>query len=114
MRVLIIFFIGLFLFPALAVYSQYRDPFDSLLPDEEVTGVERPGKGKIAETPQVKVEGILWSRDGSRAIIDGDVYQEGDRLLGVDAEVIRVDKRVVVLSYQGKIFRINVEKGEGK
>jgi len=114
MRTLKILFILVFLFLPLLVYAQYRDPFGPLLPDEEV----RPEAGRRPEAeiaaPEVTVEGILWSKDESRAIIDGEVYKAGDTLRTVDAEVIRVDKRVVIISYQGKIFRMSVEKREGK
>ncbi|MDD5584003.1 MAG: hypothetical protein PHV55_02985 [Candidatus Omnitrophica bacterium] len=90
----------------------YRDPFDSVIPDES-SGVEAstPGQEETIEPPKVTIEGVAWGVDVPQAIIDGEVYKAGDMLKGVEAKVFKIEKNAVLLEYKGKIFETGIQKG---
>ena len=98
-------------------YSQsgYKDPFESLLPQE----VEEMGEGQkeiISEGegsfPSIVIQGILWGGDFSQVIIDGEVYKNGDKLKNIDARVFKIEKGMVLIYYGEKIYRTKIGKKE--
>lgn len=114
MRLINLFFILFFLFLPILVYSQdsQRDPFESLLPEEEVkTQTDEEGKIEVSAPLSVTLEGVLWGTDTPRAIIDGEVYKVGDTLKDVDASVFRITENVVFISYGEKIYKLKTGKG---
>jgi hypothetical protein len=96
---------------ASAVFSQayYRNPFESLLPKEEKPA-EPAKKKKAPETLPVTVEGVLWDSSTPQTIIDGDVYKVGDTLKKIDAKVFRIDKNIVYLTKEDKVYKKTVGK----
>jgi len=96
--------------------SRYKDPFEPLLPQE----VKEEDEGQETITSEIEeallsivVQGILWGSDFPQAIIDGEVYKSGDRLKDIDAQVFRIEKGTVFISYGEKIYRMKIgKKGE--
>ena len=111
MKMMKIFIVLIFFSLSLTVYAQkdYSNPFESVLPDveEKPTG---PGKKVVTGPPNVTVEGILWGNKTPQAIISGEVYKVGDNLRGLNATLLRIEQNVVVVSYEGKIFKMRVRK----
>jgi hypothetical protein len=91
----------------------YKDPFIPLLPGEPGVTTTVTREGELVP-PDITIEGILWGSNRPQAIIDGDVYGMGDDLLTVDAQVIRIEKDGIVISYKGAIHKISVKKREAK
>jgi len=96
--------------------SKYKNPFESLLPQEKKEKMEKQ-EGVVREEedspPDMVVQGILWGSNYPQVIIDGEVYESGDSLKGVDAQVFKIEKGEVFISYGDEIYRIKInEKGE--
>jgi len=95
--------------------SRYKDPFESLLPEkvkEEEKIQEEIIGGTEEPLPSMAVQGILWGSDLPQVIIDGEVYKVGDRLKDIDAQVFKIEKGVVFISYGEKIYRMEIGKKE--
>lgn len=96
--------------------SEYQNPFEPLLPQKKVEEEDEGGKEAISEAakslPSIVVQGILWGSDSPQVIIDGKVYKVGDKLKKIDAQIFRIDKGVVFISYEGKIYRVEIGKKE--
>ena len=109
--ILIIVFLGFSNFS----YSEnrYKDPFEPLLA-QEVKEEEGRQEGIISETeetlPDMIVQGILWGGNFPQVIIDMEVYKAGDRLKNIDAQVFRIEKGVVFISYGEKIYKVKIGK----
>ena len=118
MRLIKIAFLLLFLLLPILLYSAdgYRNPFESLLPKNEVT----PGAGARAGEPQevtkpltIVVQGVLWGSQMPQAIIDGEVYKVGDQLKSLeDASVLRITNNVVFITHGDKIHKMMVSKNQ--
>lgn len=98
------------------VYSQegYKDPFEPVLPEE----IEESGGRVISEViralpPSVVIEGVLWGTGNPQVIINSEVYKVGDIIKDLGAKVFKIEKNIVFIAYGGKIYRMEVEKGEG-
>lgn len=95
--------------------GKYKDPFESLLPQEIKEEEERHEEiiGEIEDfLPSMVVEGLLWGGDSPQAIIDGEVYKVGDRLKGIDAQVFKIEQGEVFISYGEKIYKMKIGKKE--
>jgi len=96
--------------------SDYRDPFKSSLPHkiENMEGVVDIQEAAYDESedilPDMVVQGILLHGNFPQVIIDGEVYKTGDRLKDVTAQIFKIEKGVVFISYGEKIYRIKIEK----
>lgn len=86
-----------------AVYSgeAYESPFKPCLPQKGIVIIPGPVE---AETPipSLRLEGIVWGGLFPQAIINGSIVKEGDKIS--DAEVVKIEKNEIKLSYQGSIF----------
>lgn len=110
-------------------YSQgkFRDPFEPLLPSE--VDAEKEGEKERAREDEkerqerivseagkilfsIVIQGILWGGDLPQVIIDGEVYKPGDRLKNIDAQIFKIEKGAVFISYGEKIYRIKIGKKE--
>jgi len=97
--------------------SEYRDPFESSLPQvKEKEGV-MSHQGKTSDyvsdiLPDLDVQGIILKGNFPQTIIDGEVYKTGDSLKDVNAKIFRIEKGVVFISYREKIYRIKIQKKE--
>ena len=105
-----------FLATLYAAEEDYRDPFESLIP-MEVEGEQEgltPEK-KEASLPSLNVQGVLWGTDSPQTIIEGEVYKVGDEIEGVkNAQVFRIEKNTVFISYKNKIYELKTKIGEEK
>ena len=101
------------LFLPLSVYPQrdYRDPFESLLPQEEPKSQTRKRKKK-RKFPTLSIEGVLWGSDIPQTIINGEVYKIGDKIKGSEAKIIRIEKNIVFISYDEKVYKLETKSKE--
>jgi hypothetical protein len=95
--------------------SSFRDPFDSALPGKRIDMTKPPPQEEsdIIAPPQVTIEGVLWGSDKPQAIIDGEVYKEGDTLKTVDAQLFKIEKNVIYVRFKGKVFEFSPDKDKG-
>ncbi len=105
----------LFFLPFL-LYAQgedFRDPFENVLPLEEIKQ-DRFSTDESKEEikpPSILVEGVLWGTDMPQVIIDGEVYKVGDRLRDIiEVQIFEIEKNKVLIRYRGKIFQFTVQK----
>jgi len=117
MKTIFILFLIFLVFPSF-VYSksEHRDPFKSSLPQmienmEEVVDIqEATYDAEEGALPDMVVQGILLEGNFPQAIIGGEVYKTGDRIKDVSAQVFRIEKGVVFISYGERIYRIKIAK----
>jgi hypothetical protein len=81
--------------------DKYRDPFMSYLP-MYIAGE------KALELKNFHLTGIVWGTNRSQAIINGKVVEVGDSIL--EAKVMKIDKKGVVLNYKGKLYLLTAPK----
>ena len=92
--------------------ENYRDPFLSILPEDvKITDSEAQKRTKDAPPP-VAINGILWNSDNPQTIIDGGVYSVGDKLINLEAQVFKIRKNTVFISYGDKISAMRTKKEE--
>jgi len=93
--------------------SRYKNPFKSLFVQEAMEEEEKQ-EGIISEIeetlPDMSVQGILSGGNFPQVIIDEEVYKAGDKLKNIDAQVFRIEKGVVFISYGEKIYRMKMGK----
>lgn len=89
------------------------DPFESVLPKEEKGTVKKKRTRKeVRNLPEwIIVEGVLWGNRKPQVIISGEVYKVGDKIKGLDADIFKIQKNNVFISYSGKIFKEKPKKG---
>lgn len=90
-----------------------RDPFERRVMDAgEAPGKARvPPHGGTAPAPTgLYLQGIMNGPMGRTALINGDIYREGQRI-GV-REVIQIGRRSVMILHQGTVTTLTL-KGEG-
>lgn len=91
--------------------GEYRNPFTSLLPGEKA----RPkAKAKEVDLPALSIEGVLWGNDKHQAIISGEVYSVGDKLKGLNAKIIKIEKNTVFISFGDKVYERKITKRTSK
>ncbi len=114
----ILVILSLFTFFSVWAQEGHRDPFESILPKEEIDeDIDRPRRiveEEIRLPELVAVQGVLWGTLNPQAVIGGKVYSVGDKIEGVDAVIVRIQENVVFISYAGRIFRETVRKREGR
>ncbi|MFA5008455.1 MAG: hypothetical protein WC546_04475 [Candidatus Omnitrophota bacterium] len=111
----IILILGIVLSPFAASAQEGNDPFESLLPKTEAQPGTTEQPGKVSTPPPITVEGALWDTNTPQAIIDGEVYKVGDTLKNVDGKVYKIEKNVVSIFYEGRLYDLKVaERAEKK
>lgn len=60
--------------------------------------------------PSLKLGGIIWDPRDPMVVIDREALRAGQSIDG--ARVLRIEKKVVYLSYQGHPFQLEIEKEE--
>ena len=85
-----------------------RDPFVPVIP---ITGEHKPPDKPppVYVPPVVAVQGILWGTDNPRAIIDGEVYAEGDKLKNIEATLYKIKKNKAIIIYQDRPYTFTVQ-----
>ncbi|OPX30754.1 MAG: hypothetical protein B1H08_00865 [Candidatus Omnitrophica bacterium 4484_171] len=113
-RLFIIFCVFVFMLES-KVFSQekpYRDPFKP--PFRRPANAARKStviENNISKEPlDVNVEGIVVSDYLKQAIIDGEVYKVGDTLKNKDAKIVKIDKGIVSIMYNGIMYEEIVRK----
>ena len=98
----------------------YESPFEPCLPQKGTVISPGPVKPETS-IPSFRLEGIVWGGIFPQAIINGSIVKEGDKIS--DAEVVKIEKNEIKLSYQGNIFFLknnkensqdNMNTGDGK
>lgn len=79
----------------------YESPFKPCLPQKGTVIMSGPVKPETP-IPSLNLEGIVWGGLFPQAIINGSIVKEGDKIS--DAEVLKIEKNEIKLSYQGNIF----------
>lgn len=84
---------------------------DQLTPQAGAETVEQktPQDPLVSYLQQNPLSAILHGSERSAAMFGGRVYYEGDRLRGgMDAALSRIDKRFVVIGYQGREIQVDL------
>ena len=88
-----------------------RDPFASLLPRKTpVADNSPPSVERVITPPTVNIQGLLCGTNMPMAIIDGEVYKEGDILDKSGAKLYKIEKNKICIIYQGKPFDVIMEQ----
>lgn len=84
-------------------YSAYslRDPFESLLPKEQVIDLSKPTEIKL---PDFKVQGIIMHKTKPTAIINNQVVKVGDMIS--EAKIVEIKTDGIDIEYRGQLFNI--------
>ena len=114
---IILYFVIISFLTAMPSFAEddYRDPFTPLIHKPV------PGDGDSAYSRDVAsfesfdliLEGVMWGEDVRHAIINGDLYKEGDTIKDTDAKIIRIKKDVVSIYYEGVVYERSIEKYGG-
>jgi hypothetical protein len=102
-----------FIFSVIAGYAQtdYKNPFESGLPQEAVEAettesIQEIGSSVVSLPEGITIEGVLWGSEMPQAIINGGVYKQGDKLKdNKSVSIFNIKDNTVFFSYQGKIFK---------
>ena len=89
-----------------------RDPFERRVAevgDQERSG-SPPGAGPAAAPAALRLEGIMVGPQGRAAVINGEIYREGERV--GSCEVIQIGRNRVVLSDHGITRTLELAGGQ--
>lgn len=85
-----------------------RDPF---IPLVDKDGNLLPEVRPIGSVEELRLEGVLWDREGeSYAIISGSILKVGDML--ADYKLVKIERKAVILTRAGEEVRINLNEEE--
>ncbi|OQX81561.1 MAG: hypothetical protein B6D56_01935 [Candidatus Omnitrophica bacterium 4484_70.1] len=92
----------------------YRNPFASLLPRRHKKNIRKIPKKKAEPKLSIKelginIEGILWGGNHPQAIINGEVYDVGEKLENKNMKIIGIKKGEVEILYRGEIYVLGME-----
>ena len=100
----------------LSVFSQdndFRDPLVSLLPKQKTAEEQEAATSELERAElNINLQGIIWGHDMPQVIIDGKVYKKGDVLSDIEAKIVKIDKGVVSIFYQGFLYEKSIKKDE--
>ncbi|MDP8233529.1 MAG: hypothetical protein P9M06_01830 [Candidatus Saelkia tenebricola] len=74
--------------------DQFRDPFQSYLPEANIS---KSKKAVFKKLKELNLTGVIWGGDLPLAIINDQVYSVGDSILEV--EIMEINKTGVLLKY---------------
>jgi len=57
----------------------------------------------------INIEGILWGGNHPQAIINGEVYDVGEKLENKNMKIIEIKKGEVEILYRGEIYVLGME-----
>ena len=104
-----------FVFLSLAFFCFAKDPFKKLLP-ERVKSKENYKREyteeKVEALREVEIQGVFWDVSPPQAIINGEVYKEGDLLEEIGAEITQIQRNKVTIIYRGRVFILSPQKKE--
>lgn len=97
-----------------SVYADVRDPFQSYLPAQKEVRVDPPDLSLPVQNSvsplDVVLEGVLWGIDNPQAIIDGEVYKEGETIRNKDAVLYKIERNKAIIIYYGQPYKIGIGK----
>jgi hypothetical protein len=92
--------------------SPTRNPFKSLMPiivqpqepvpdtrRQQATRATTALPAQVQQIPQLTVTGLVWNSDRPQAIVNGQVANQGDTILGV--KIVRIHKRGIDVAFEG-------------
>jgi hypothetical protein len=103
-------------------FARFTDFFIPVMPVKEVvepvqTNQEEEAASINVTLPSMTVTGIVWGTKQPRAIIDGEVYGEGDIVANTEAKIKKIDEAGILFLYKKKEFLMKRSKllgiGEG-
>jgi|GEM_PF-1200831 len=103
-------------------FSKFTDFFKPVMPVREVvapvqTNEEEDLQNANITLPVMTVTGIVWGTKQPRAIINGEVFGEGDIVTNTEAQVKRINEAGILFLYKKKEFLMKRSKllgiGEG-
>ncbi|MCP4652075.1 MAG: hypothetical protein GY858_01660 [Candidatus Omnitrophica bacterium] len=93
-----------------------EDPFCPMLPEEkmeqdrtQVTEVEKERQEDVVEPPLIELQGVLWGTELPLALIEGEIYNVGDSVIGTNAKIHKIENNDVLILFEGELFRINIK-----
>ena len=100
------------------VYSQdteERDPFGDIFSKlivDEVIVEELNDINEIPEVPlpEFEIQGVLWGTDKPQTIIEGKVYNIGDKIEEFDLKILKIEDNNVFFLYGEKVYEQKVKK----
>ncbi|MCK5287955.1 MAG: hypothetical protein KAJ14_11690 [Candidatus Omnitrophica bacterium] len=111
----------LMLMVSVIVYSQdkeTRNPFEDLFPKRIVEEIkmEESNNDEMSEMtlPEFDIQGILWGTDKPQTIIEGKVYNIGDKIENMDLKILKIEDNNVFFLYGEKVFEKEIGKMEAK
>ncbi len=108
--IIILFFIGaggFFDFTAQA-RSEGSNPFTPQLPvsatsgDTENQDFQAPVLEEFKQ--DIDIQGVVWGTSRPQAIIEGQLYSEGDRIDDLDVTITEISKEGITIDYQGHSY----------
>ena len=66
------------------------------------------------EAPKLDLTGVIFSSDHSMAIVNGQIVEAGQSIMGVDGKITirKIEKERIFVVYKGSSFTITVGQGE--
>lgn len=109
--------IVLMLMASAIVYSQdkeTRDPFEDIFPKHIVEEMKTEEFNNINEMPdktlpEFDIQGVLWGTDNPQTIIEGKVYNIGDKIENMDLKILKIEDNNVIFLYGEKVYEKKVE-----
>lgn len=87
--------------------DKLRDPFKEYIKKEEPKEIPKENMDLIKpelDLSKFKVQGIIWGVSMPQAIINDKVLKTGDLI--EDAEILKIEKNGITLSFNGVIFSL--------
>ncbi len=84
--------------------AKMRDPFIAKIEPDEIAEVQKPKVIPKKKRPQISIAGIVWDKLNPYAIINGDIYEIGDKL--EDYTVHTILDSMIILSNENDIFTV--------
>jgi hypothetical protein len=90
-------------------FSKFTDFFRPVMPVKEVvapveTSEEENQQNANIALPVMTVTGIVWGTKQPRAIINGEIFGEGDIVTNTEAQVKRINEAGILFLYKKKEF----------
>ena len=91
--------------------QNYKYPFDEDSRDPLYPLIDRGGQiliPKEASASDFTLQGVIYSQNGSRAVISREILEQGDSIRGYT--VLKIDEGRVVLEKNGEEFILKLEE----
>lgn len=93
-----------------------KDPFVPPFVRAEESNRSSLSSARKVEVPradlEIEVQGIIMGSKFKQAIIDDELYKEGDTLKNIDARIVKIEKGIVSIMFEGVLYEKVVENIE--